>query len=209
MKHVVLLGDSIFDNAGYVPGQPAVIEQLRLQLPESWQTTLLAVDGDLTRGVCAQLSRLPADSTHLIVSVGGNDALSHSHILQEPARSVAGVLERFAAIREGFGSDYGQMIRSVLQHGKKAAVCSIYDAVPGLDRMSVAALAFFNDIIFKEAFAAAIPVIDLRKVCNQPSDYSAISPIEPSALGGAKIAQAISLLLQNHDFDTRRSAVYP
>jgi hypothetical protein len=29
MKHVVLLGDSIFDNTVYVPGKPAVIEQLR------------------------------------------------------------------------------------------------------------------------------------------------------------------------------------
>ena len=29
MNHVVLLGDSIFDNASYVPGKPPVIEQLR------------------------------------------------------------------------------------------------------------------------------------------------------------------------------------
>ena len=48
MKHVVLLGDSIFDNASYVPGQPPVIEQLRSQLPPSWAATLLAVDGDVT-----------------------------------------------------------------------------------------------------------------------------------------------------------------
>ena len=29
MRHAVLLGDSIFDNLSYVPGKPAVIEQLR------------------------------------------------------------------------------------------------------------------------------------------------------------------------------------
>jgi hypothetical protein len=48
MPHIVLLGDSIFDNAAYVPGEPPVIEQLRAHLPKNWQATLLAVDG-----VCA------------------------------------------------------------------------------------------------------------------------------------------------------------
>ncbi len=33
MNHIVLLGDSIFDNARYVPGGPSVIEHLRRGLP--------------------------------------------------------------------------------------------------------------------------------------------------------------------------------
>lgn len=33
MSHVVLLGDSIFDNAAYVAGGPDVIHQLRERLP--------------------------------------------------------------------------------------------------------------------------------------------------------------------------------
>ena len=33
MSHVVLLGDSIFDNGRYVPGGPSVIEHLRKALP--------------------------------------------------------------------------------------------------------------------------------------------------------------------------------
>ena len=208
MNHVVLLGDSIFDNASYVPGKPPVIKQLRRQLSSSWQATLLAIDGDVTRGVAAQLTRLPSDATHLIVSTGGNDALSHSHVLDEPAGSVAHVLERFATIREEFRHAYRQMVKSVLQREKLAAVCTIYDAVPGLDRKSVTALSLFNDIILKEAFYAAIPVIDLRVVCDEPSDYSAISPIEPSANGGAKIVNAIAHLLEHHDFHLRRSAIY-
>ena len=208
MNHVVLLGDSIFDNASYVPGELPVIEQLRRELPSSWQASLLAIDGDVTRGVADQLSRLPSDATHLIVSTGGNDALSQSHVLHEPAQSVADVLERFATIREGFRNVYRQMIQSVLQCSNNAAFCTIYDAVPGLDRMSVTALSVFNDIILKEAFAVAMPVIDLRLVCSEPSDYSAISPIEPSADGGAKIVQAIIRLLTDHDFHLSRSAVY-
>jgi len=72
MGHVVLLGDSIFDNAIYVPGKPPVIEQLRNQLPSEWKTTLLAVDGNVTKDVLSQTSSLPEDSSHLIISCGGN-----------------------------------------------------------------------------------------------------------------------------------------
>ena len=81
MKHLVLLGDSIFDNASYVPGEASVVQQVREALGEQWYVTLRAVDGDVTADVAARLERLPGDATHLMVSVGGNDALRHSHIL--------------------------------------------------------------------------------------------------------------------------------
>ena len=32
MSHVVLLGDSIFDNAAYVPDRPPVIDQVRRRI---------------------------------------------------------------------------------------------------------------------------------------------------------------------------------
>ena len=88
MGHVVLLGDSIFDNARYVPDRPPVIEQLRQALPRGWRATLLAVDGDVTEDVTTQLRDLPADATHLVVSAGGNDALGESDVLRQPAATV-------------------------------------------------------------------------------------------------------------------------
>ncbi|MGZ8470667.1 MAG: SGNH/GDSL hydrolase family protein, partial [Gemmatirosa sp.] len=33
MRHLVLLGDSIFDNAAYVRGGPDVVAQVRARLP--------------------------------------------------------------------------------------------------------------------------------------------------------------------------------
>ena len=78
MGHIVLLGDSIFDNASYVPEGPPVVTQLRHRLPKNWRASLLAVDGHRTMDVMDQLTALPGDATHLIVSVGGNDALSES-----------------------------------------------------------------------------------------------------------------------------------
>ena len=49
--YVVLLGDSIFDNARYVPGRPAVIEQVPGALPQGWRASLRAADGHVTADV--------------------------------------------------------------------------------------------------------------------------------------------------------------
>ena len=64
MSHIVLLGDSIFDNAVYVPGEPPVIDQVRERIAKTDSATLLAVDGDITSDVANQLSGLPDNATH-------------------------------------------------------------------------------------------------------------------------------------------------
>jgi hypothetical protein len=71
MNHIVLLGDSVFDNATYVKGGPDVIRQLQAKLPDGWSATLCAIDGSMVQHVKSQLSRLPHDPTHLVVSAGG------------------------------------------------------------------------------------------------------------------------------------------
>jgi hypothetical protein len=106
-----MLGDSIFDNAVYVPGGPSVIEHLRRVLPSGWKATLPAIDGATMSSVERQLQRLPADATHLVLSVGGNDALGHSaFILSEPTDSYASALTGMAAIRDEFSNEYCQML---------------------------------------------------------------------------------------------------
>src|SRR5688572_7849286 len=45
MNHIVLLGDSVFDNAAYVAGSPDVVRQLREIVPPGWRATLQARDG--------------------------------------------------------------------------------------------------------------------------------------------------------------------
>ena len=208
MKHVVLLGDSIFDNASYVPGKPSVIEQLQSQLSPSWKATLLAVDGDVTESVLTQTSNLPDDVSHMIISCGGNDALHYNNMLSDPANSVSEVLERFANVRSEFQNNYKKMLAYVLNFDKPTAVCTLYDSVPDLKPMEVTALSFFNEIILREAFLVKVPIIDLRLTFTDSADYSVLSPIEPSAAGGEKIIQAICRLLINHDYRQKYSAVY-
>jgi len=208
MGHVVLLGDSIFDNARYVPDRPAVIDQLRQILPRGWQASLLAVDGHITEDVANQLKDLPADATHLVVSAGGNDALGESTILSETACTVGEALGIVHEVRARFRDAYREMLRALCARGKPAAVCTVYDAIPGLGPSERTALAGFNEVILCEAFSAALPVIDLRLICAHQSDYSHVSSIEPSVLGGAKISRVIAELATTHDFDGRRSIIY-
>ena len=195
MSHLVLLGDSIFDNAAYVAGGPDVVKQLRDRLPIGWRATLRAVDGSVTSGVERQLGQLPPDASHLVVSAGGNDALGYASILEAGARSVAEAVDRLATVRERFGQDYERMLDRVLERGLPTAVCTIYDTrIPQPRwRLVVTALSVFNDRITRAAFARDLPVIDLRLICDQDEDYA--NPIEPSVRGGEKIAAAIAGLV--------------
>lgn len=189
--HIVLLGDSIFDNAAYVPNEPPVINQVRALLNGAANATLLAVDGDTTAGVPMQIAALPPDVTHIVVSCGGNDALQRLGRFNDPATTVFSALHTLAELWQEFHLNYRQMLDGVLAAGRPTAVCTIYDAVPNLDQPLKAALCLFNDVIIREATKSGLPIIDLRLICDRPTDYSAVSPIEPSSDGGWKIARAI------------------
>lgn len=200
MKHVVLLGDSIFDNAAYVRGGPDVVAQLREHLPEGWRATLRAVDGAVVSQVEGQLRRLPEDASHLVVSAGGNDALGHVGILSERAASMAAALERLAGIAESFERRYLAMLDLVLEAGLPTAVCTIYNGNfpdPVQQRLTGTALTVFNDVILRAAFVRGLPVLELRLICDEPADYA--NPIEPSVQGGEKMARAIARLVTEHD----------
>jgi lysophospholipase L1-like esterase len=209
MKHVVLLGDSIFDNKRYVGDGPDVIDQLKGDLPSGWTASLNAVDGSTTRDIAGQIKRLPPDATHLVVSVGGNDALAHKDMLDEKASSVAGVLDRLGKIGAEFQANYRAMIDGLLATKLPAAVCTIYEARyrdPDTHRIAATGLTVFNDIITREAFARSLPLIDLRLIVTEDADYA--NDVEPSSKGGAKIARAIADLVTADDFKQARSVVF-
>lgn len=192
--HVVLAGDSIFDNGAYVSGDPVIL-QLRKVLPVGVEATLLAVDGDVTSDVENQLARMPDGATHLIVSVGGNDALSYVGLLEQEAASFNEVLGHLQEIRLDFTRRYRAMVSAVKATGCTCVFCTIYDKVPGLPSAAYAALALFNEVILREVFESATPLIDLRLICDETTDYSVVSPIEPSEKGGLKIVWAVNRFL--------------
>jgi len=209
MNNVVLLGDSIFDNKAYVGDGPDVIKQVSEALPSGWTATLAARDGSTTPDIKGQLKTMPSDATHLVVSVGGNDALQEKNLIEEKARSVAEVLDKLAKIKAAFKKEYGAMLDGVVARKLPTAVCTIYEARypdPTTRKIAGAGLTIFNDVIMREAFARGVPVIDLRLIFDDDADYA--NDIEPSVKGGAKIAKTIATLVTTHDFKRRRSEIY-
>lgn len=193
MTHIVLLGDSIFDNAVYVPGGPSVLEHLLRMLPDGWQATLLAVDGATVSSTHAQLGRIPHDATHLVLSAGGNDALlTGGDLFHAEAADVREALEKIGSVSDEFASEYKHLVNELRSKHLPLTLCTVYDSIPGLTPAELAGLCVFNDTITRTAFETGATLIDLRTVCREAADYSSISPIEPSASGGRKIASAIA-----------------
>lgn len=211
MEHVVLLGDSIFDNAPYVAQGADVLTQLRKLLGAGNVVTLLARDGDVLADMAGQVARLAQLETSpgwLLISCGGNDVLGLVGEMQRGVRSVLAGCELLATWQAAFQRDYSAMLELALTAGKPTAVATIYDSVPALAPGLRTALAVFNDVILREASRRRLPVLDLRLVCTDSTDYAASSPIEPSALGAKKIAAAIAALVASHDADAPHTVVY-
>jgi lysophospholipase L1-like esterase len=192
MTHIVLLGDSVFDNQPYVAPGRATIHELSARLPAGWQATLLARDGDRTNDVIPQLKRIPSSATHLVVSAGGNDALDQEPLLGQPAASVGDALFRLGSAAREFEADYRALLRALSTRALPVIICTIYNGNfpnPQMQIVLSTALAAFNDAIIRAGWENRIPILDLRAVCNRPAHYA--NPIEPSTEGSIRIAEAI------------------
>jgi hypothetical protein len=209
MAHIVLLGDSIFDNKAYVGGEPDVVAHLQSMIPPDWTATLMAVDGSLAENVGSQLASSPKTATHLVISTGGNNALMNTDVLNLEVRTSAEVFRVLSNRLEEFERQYQKMLETVLRCNLPTAVCTIYNpnfVEPLLQKIATVALSAFNDVIIRQAISARIPFLDLRLVCSERSDYA--NEIEPSSAGGRKIAAKILETIENHDFSFKRTSVY-
>jgi hypothetical protein len=200
-KHLVLVGDSVFDNGVYVdPGQDDVTAHLRRKLaPLDWILDMRAVDGAVASHIESQLANSPVVTPcTFVLSVGGNDALGYLDVVLDTTadRSAASVLMNFNEIREGFRQSYTSALDRILAHEQPLIVCTIYN--PNFPEVNVQVLAetglsFFNDVIAEEALRRNLPIVDLREVCSMPEAFA--NPIEPSEFGGDVITDAIISLL--------------
>ena len=226
MKHVILAGDSIFDNGIYVKsGEPDVSSQLQGLMDEGDKVSLLAVDGHVINNVEGQLRNLPNDTTHLVISVGGNNAIRILNELSRATRNIGDGFLTFHDFRESFESDYVEMLTNALSFNIPTTLCTIYHPCfnhsdmervsdymeygvksETIQKMAMTALPIFNDVIFQEAVNFNLPVIDLRLIFNDKSDYA--NPIEPSAIGGQKMAKVIKKVVYEHDFSSNNTIVY-
>jgi hypothetical protein len=161
MPYVVLLGDSIFDNASYTDGQPDVIAQLQAAINPDWRASSCAVDGSMTQDIPAQIAQIPTDATHLVVSVGGNNAIDNADVLMLPVTSTAEAFLMLAERGDQFERNYRATIRMLLETRLKLTVCTIYNgnsSDPKYQRTVQTALMIFNDVILRTAFEFRLPI---------------------------------------------------
>lgn len=194
MATLTLLGDSIIDNRLYVgEGEPDVPVQIAAALP-SFTIDHRAVDGHRMADVRRLLAeRVPAGP--VLLSVGGNDALDSRERLTDPTpMTMAEALTVLHTIRADFHASYAALL-DALAPAQPLMVATIYaPRFEGMEaatqRAAEAGLSALNDVIRGEAAARGAAILDLWRLFDAPEDYA--NDIEPSAVGGAKIAAAVA-----------------
>lgn len=191
MQHIVLLGDSIFDNGSYVDSNEDVTTHLRGIVRKDSKVTLCAGDGAVIDDIPNQLKSIPDDATTLVLSIGGNDVLQYKSVLTNNSLSAIDFLIYFSDILEEFRNRYKKVVTTIFKRRFRLIVCTIYNGNLEQEIMKPArvTLSLFNDIIYQIATEYKIDVIELRNICTDPADYA--NSIEPSGIGGKKIAKAI------------------
>jgi lysophospholipase L1-like esterase len=226
MDHLVLLGDSVFDNGTYVgPGSPDVAQQVRARLSEETEppeeteplgeteVTLLARDGHYVSDVPRQMRQLPNSATHLFLSAGGNDGLRYLDAIEgfdKEVQSFSGAVRRLREIQEDFREDYRPVLQEVLRAELPTALCTVYNGhfqERETQDLIDTILPVINDVIIEAAVREGLPLIDLgRALCEPDRDYK--NSIEPSAHGGEKIAGAVAEIFTQHEFSSPRAEIY-
>ncbi|MFY0663710.1 MAG: SGNH/GDSL hydrolase family protein [Natronospirillum sp.] len=195
---LVLLGDSIIDNNAYVAPNQNVTAKLTSELGNDWQISKLAIDGATVREIVQQCGSIPKHTSYIVLSGGGNDALRATQELYQVASSVQEALAVLTTLKENFHIQYSRLLDIIDTVNCPVAIMTIYDNIPLLPENLRTTLSLYNDVITRETLARGHHLIDLRILCNEASDYSGISEIEPSERGGDKIVQSINKFLTHN-----------
>lgn len=194
--HVSLLGDSIIDNKVYVgEGELSVTEHLQHNSPSYF--TMIAVDGDTTEEVLDnQLDNLKEPVSHIVLSIGGNDLLQNLHLLQDETSGMKFALEKCSELISEIQENYIKILEHLSQYGAKVLLCTVYEGdlesdllLAEYNKAGQVMLKMHNDTVYYLASKFEVDVLELRNIFTNKEDYA--NPIEPSHIGGEKLAKAI------------------
>lgn len=180
---IYLAGDSVFDNASYT--SPSLIQQMGAG------ARLLARDGAVVATLLSQLAGVePTDGDVLVVSVGGNDAMGSMGLVTGVSPAVA-TLAEIGDEADTFEDAYSELLAAARRAGwERVIACTIYNG--NFERHSAAIAAgvrLFDDAIQSCATFHGVALLELRDIFVEPEDFA--NAIEPSFVGGAKLATAI------------------
>lgn len=185
-----------------------------------------AVDGDTMYNIEYNHLDTPdvEKASHIIVSIGGNDLLHNISFLQttselskvmgkdarigkwgarelNPTRNKV-FEETYFEIIKPFTKQYEIIVANLSSHRANLLLCTVYegdladsDEFSDVNNSSKTMVSLFNDIVYRTANKYGADVLELREIFVRPEDYA--NPIEPSHIGGEKLAKAIQKWVSN------------
>jgi len=194
IRHVVLIGDALGELARSLQREPGSVEsKLVPGRREAWRLTLLPA-GDVVKPSLPR--ELPADATHVVISIEGNCAIESSELLRGRPASYEDALARLSFAADQFEGVVQVLIRASQAARLPTVICTMWPPrhpEPTRQRAASAALAIFNDRILRRAVEARLPIVDLRAVCTEAEDFA--GPTLLSRAGLAKAANTVWLAL--------------
>jgi lysophospholipase L1-like esterase len=180
---VILMGDSVLNNANYVPAGKSVYDSLKTKLSK---VINLAKDGATISDLYGQLDKIPVDlnntNTYIFISAGGNDILNKRTELSstEIRRLFDSYMEFLKALRTKLGS-------------VKINILNLY--LPANPRYQTykTSIEQWNQLIQSSSnkVGEMYNVVDLHALLTIPDDF--VYDIEPSESASDKIAYLIYL----------------
>jgi len=190
---ITLFGDSIIDNGIYVGKNELSVLQHLQSKSSDFSFEQRALDGDTTWDILE--SQLLSDFTgNSVLSIGGNDLLHNIQLVDnQEQRTAVDVLEALGGVADGFVERYDTILSML---AGPTLVMTIYNpwferdpTMAHLQRSCELVVGMFNDIIQQVVRKHKKDLLELREIFTDQQDYA--NPIEPSHVGGGKLADAI------------------
>ncbi len=173
-KVVALLGDSIIDNKVYV-GENELSVTEHLESNSDFNFEMIAVDGDTTKEVIDnQLEKIRANTSHIVLSIGGNDLLQKLYIMTNQTSGMVQALEIASKTVEEIKVRYEEILVHLKTLNRPVILCTIYEgdlqSDPDLAVIEEAAkvlLGMMNDSIYFLGKKHDIEVLELRNIFTE------------------------------------------
>ena len=184
-NNIVLIGDSILNNANYVPSEKSVVDILKTKTQKVFN---FAKDGATISDCYGQLDKIPTDlnttDTYVFISAGGNDILNKRGQLDssEITKLFNSYMDFIKALRVKLGS-------------AKINICNLY--LPANPRYNTykSSIEQWNQLIKENSskIGEMYNIINVDTLLTTPDDF--VYDIEPSEIASQKIANVIYLTL--------------
>lgn len=182
-NNVILMGDSVLNNANYVPEGKSVFDTLKTKLSNILN---VSKDGATMNDLYGQLDKIPInlnnEETYIFISAGGNNILNKGASLT--SNDVIQLFNNYM--------DFLEALRAKLSNVQINIINLYLPANPRYQTYK-AAIDQWNQLINDNSskIGAMYNVVDLHSLLTRPEDF--IYDIEPSETASEKIANLIYL----------------